>query len=215
MERKRGATAESQGILQGAAIDRWHARRSRRNATQDGHASICSRICSQVAAPLCHPDTLRDWQTDRGIRPGVVRLGSERVWASLAEDLACFGFSEAASAARLISLRTLSRARWRRIRTVPGCSERTCATCSVCQFLHIVEHENDAQWWPGCARSPDAADGAARRRMLLFRACRRRPASSLPQFSHRPASVHPARACVPGRCAGLRRMRQHRFLVTV
>src|ERR1035437_6544972 len=48
MARNRGATAE----LQGTSRERQRsmaARRSRRNATQDGHASICPRIWSQVS----------------------------------------------------------------------------------------------------------------------------------------------------------------------
>ena len=47
MARNRGATAGSQGISRERQRS-MAARKSRRNATQDGHASICSRICSQV-----------------------------------------------------------------------------------------------------------------------------------------------------------------------
>ncbi len=102
IERKRGATAGSQGI----SSERQRSmatRKSRRNATQAGHASICSRIWSQVRGST-RPSRYSERFENRS-RHSAGRFPP----CSFSPRLRCFRaylFWGAASSTRLISLRT-------------------------------------------------------------------------------------------------------------
>ena len=130
MERKRGATAESHGM----SSDRHRSmatRSSRRNATQAGHASICMRIWSHAGAstrPSIYSERLANSSRHSAGRSlSFVRAVLRAFFAGVA--LRCS--ATVPSSIRAISLRTQRRARCRRTRTVPGCSPRIVATCSV------------------------------------------------------------------------------------
>ena len=110
MARNRGPTAGSQGISRERQRS-MAARKSRRNATQDGHASICSRICSQVSGstlPSRYSERLANRSRHSAGRCVSVAFAT---FCFLAVAFAPFGYSERPRRSWSISLRTLRRAR--------------------------------------------------------------------------------------------------------
>src|ERR1035441_7832462 len=110
MDRKRCATAEKQGICRERQRS-MAARRSRRNATQDGHASICPRIWSHVTGSTL-PSRYSERLANKSRHSSGRRPLLDRVPLGLfASDRALSEFQGVPLRSWFISLRTLKRAR--------------------------------------------------------------------------------------------------------
>ena len=213
IERKRGATAGSQGT----SIDRQRSmatRKSRRNATQAGHASICLRIWSQVRGSTRPSRYSERFENSSGIRRGAARRLP--VWP---RGFLSTVWRFSASRRRRLSIRLIS------LRTAESCPMQPDPHRSRLQIenlrnllggqlLHVVKHENHAQLEREYARRPGATGDVARHGAGCPRDLPLHPASSRPSSASSGINSSSERVCA-GAFALLRRIRQQRFRVTV
>jgi hypothetical protein len=134
------------GNLQRAAAVDGNPRRSRRNATQAGQDSMCSRICFAGAAQPGHPNTRRDSQTIRGTRWGVERIfDSNAAFDFLRADLPRAGSSASCVVQRSVHL--LAHGKARPVEADPNrprLQAEDLRNLFSGQLLHVVQHKNDA-----------------------------------------------------------------------